>query len=49
MTNHKTGTREEWRAARLDLLKTEKEHTRRADELHRHDEYKDNHVAKKSD
>jgi len=30
---HKTGTREEWRAARLDLLKDEKELTRRSDEL----------------
>ena len=35
MTKHKTGTREEWRAARLDLLKAEKEHTRRGDELAR--------------
>ena len=25
MTNHKTGTREEWLAARLDLLAAEKE------------------------
>jgi predicted dithiol-disulfide oxidoreductase (DUF899 family) len=25
MTNHKTGTREEWLAARLELLKAEKE------------------------
>ena len=33
MTKHKTGTREEWLAARLDLLKAEKEHTRRSDEL----------------
>jgi predicted dithiol-disulfide oxidoreductase (DUF899 family) len=30
---HKVGTREEWLAARLDLLKAEKEHTRRGDEL----------------
>ena len=30
---HKTGTREEWLAARLELLKAEKEHTRRSDEL----------------
>jgi predicted dithiol-disulfide oxidoreductase (DUF899 family) len=29
----KVGTREEWLAARLDLLKAEKEHTRRGDEL----------------
>src|SRR5258708_39969086 len=36
---HKTGTREEWRAARLDLLKAEKELTRRSDELaHRRQE-----------
>ena len=33
MTKHKTGTREEWLAARLDLLKAEKELTRRSDEL----------------
>lgn len=33
MTTHKAGTRTEWLAARLDLLKAEKEHTRRADEL----------------
>ena len=33
MTTHKTGTREEWLAARLDLLKAEKELTRRGDEL----------------
>src|SRR6202790_1915538 len=30
---HTVGTREEWLAARLDLLKEEKEHTRRGDEL----------------
>jgi hypothetical protein len=30
---HKVGTREEWLAARLDLLKAEKEHARRGDEL----------------
>src|SRR3954452_20386584 len=35
MTNHKTGTREEWLGARLDLLKAEKELTRRSDELAR--------------
>jgi predicted dithiol-disulfide oxidoreductase (DUF899 family) len=35
MTNHKTGTREEWLSARLDLLKLEKELTRRSDELAR--------------
>jgi predicted dithiol-disulfide oxidoreductase (DUF899 family) len=33
MTTHITGTREEWLAARLDLLKAEKELTRRGDEL----------------
>src|SRR5262247_2333293 len=33
MTTHKTGTRKEWLAARLDLLKDEKELTRRGDEL----------------
>jgi predicted dithiol-disulfide oxidoreductase (DUF899 family) len=35
MTNHKTGTREEWLAARLELLEAEKELTRRGDELSR--------------
>src|SRR6187401_2833126 len=35
MTKHKTGTREEWLAARLELLKDEKKHTRRGDELAR--------------
>jgi predicted dithiol-disulfide oxidoreductase (DUF899 family) len=33
MTTHKIGTREEWRAARIELLKSEKELTRRSDEL----------------
>src|ERR671926_1891058 len=33
MTTHKTGTREEWLAARRELLEAEKEHTRRGDEL----------------
>jgi predicted dithiol-disulfide oxidoreductase (DUF899 family) len=33
MNTHKTGTRQEWLAARLDLLKAEKEFTRRSDEL----------------
>jgi predicted dithiol-disulfide oxidoreductase (DUF899 family) len=33
MTTHMTGTRKEWLAARLELLKAEKEHTRRGDEL----------------
>jgi predicted dithiol-disulfide oxidoreductase (DUF899 family) len=35
MTKHMTGTREEWLAARLGLLKQEKELTRRSDELAR--------------
>src|SRR5271168_2756336 len=35
MTDHKTGTREEWLAARLELLKAEKELTRRSDALAR--------------
>jgi predicted dithiol-disulfide oxidoreductase (DUF899 family) len=35
MTTHKTGTREEWLAARLELLQAEKEFTRRSDELAR--------------
>jgi predicted dithiol-disulfide oxidoreductase (DUF899 family) len=35
MTRHMTGTREEWLAARLGLLKEEKELTRRSDELAR--------------
>jgi predicted dithiol-disulfide oxidoreductase (DUF899 family) len=35
MTEHATGTREEWLAARLELLAAEKELTRRADELAR--------------
>jgi predicted dithiol-disulfide oxidoreductase (DUF899 family) len=33
ITTHKTGTREEWLAARLELLAAEKELTRRGDEL----------------
>src|SRR4029077_16629878 len=33
MPTHMTGTREEWLAARLGLLKAEKELTRRSDEL----------------
>jgi len=32
---HIKGSRAEWRAARLELLKAEKEHTRKADELAR--------------
>lgn len=35
MTTHHTGTREDWLAARLDLLKAEKELTRQSDELAR--------------
>ena len=33
MTDHRTGTREQWLAARLELLEAEKELTRRSDEL----------------
>jgi predicted dithiol-disulfide oxidoreductase (DUF899 family) len=33
MTDHKTGTREEWLTARLDLLEAEKALTRRSDEV----------------
>lgn len=35
MPTHRTGTREEWLAARLDLLKAEKELTHRGDEVAR--------------
>jgi predicted dithiol-disulfide oxidoreductase (DUF899 family) len=35
MTEHKTGTRDEWHAARLELLEAEKALTRRSDELAR--------------
>src|SRR5205085_5982167 len=35
MTQHATGTHEQWLAARLELLKAEKELTRRSDELAR--------------
>jgi predicted dithiol-disulfide oxidoreductase (DUF899 family) len=35
VTEHATGTRDEWLAARLELLQAEKEHTRRGDELAR--------------
>src|SRR6266700_4272911 len=35
MTDHKTGTREEWLVARLELLEAEKALTRRSDELAR--------------
>jgi predicted dithiol-disulfide oxidoreductase (DUF899 family) len=33
MTNHRTGTRKEWLAERLELLEAEKELTRRSDEV----------------
>src|SRR5258705_1699237 len=33
MTKHSTETRKDWLAARVELLKAEKEHTRRGDEL----------------
>ncbi|HXW34056.1 MAG TPA: DUF899 domain-containing protein [Acidimicrobiales bacterium] len=33
MTGHRVGTRDEWLAARLELLEAEKAHTRRGDEL----------------
>jgi predicted dithiol-disulfide oxidoreductase (DUF899 family) len=35
MPEHKTGTREEWEAARVELLKSEKELSRRGDDLAR--------------
>jgi predicted dithiol-disulfide oxidoreductase (DUF899 family) len=35
MTNQTAGTREEWLAARLELLEAEKQHMRRGDELAR--------------
>ena len=35
MTTHLTGTRKDWMAARLELLKAEKELTRRSDALAR--------------
>jgi len=35
VTDHRTGTREEWLAARVELLKAEKAHTRQSDELAR--------------
>jgi predicted dithiol-disulfide oxidoreductase (DUF899 family) len=35
MTKHKTGTRKEWLAARLELLQAEKDLTRRSDEMAR--------------
>ena len=33
MTEHNTGTREEWQAARDELLKAENEHAERSEEL----------------
>jgi predicted dithiol-disulfide oxidoreductase (DUF899 family) len=35
MTNHTAGAREEWLAARLELLDAQKEHMRQGDELAR--------------
>jgi predicted dithiol-disulfide oxidoreductase (DUF899 family) len=35
MTKHMTGTREEWLAARLELLEAEKDLTRNSDEVAR--------------
>ena len=35
MTDHKTGTHEQWLAARLELLEAEKAYTRRGDEIAR--------------
>jgi predicted dithiol-disulfide oxidoreductase (DUF899 family) len=35
LTDHRIGTREEWRTARLELLEAEKALTRRSDELAR--------------
>jgi predicted dithiol-disulfide oxidoreductase (DUF899 family) len=35
MARRQTGTREEWRTARVELLRLEKEHTRRSDQLAR--------------
>jgi predicted dithiol-disulfide oxidoreductase (DUF899 family) len=35
MTAHRTSTREEWQAARDELLRLEKEHTRMGDDLSR--------------
>src|ERR671918_1533732 len=35
MTDHKIGSREEWQAARDELIQREKEHTRMGDELAR--------------
>jgi predicted dithiol-disulfide oxidoreductase (DUF899 family) len=35
MTDHPTGTREEWLAGRIELLQAEKDLTRRGDELAR--------------
>ena len=42
MTTHRTGTRDEWLGARVELLKLEKELTHHNDEIarcRRHDQY----------
>ena len=41
MTDHRIGTREEWLAARLELLKAEKALTRRSDEQANRDVFRD--------
>lgn len=37
MTEHKIGTREEWNAARQELLERENGHAQRSEELAQHD------------
>jgi Bacterial protein of unknown function (DUF899) len=49
MTDHKTGTREEWQAAREALLRREKEHTRMADELARRRREQDSRDGSRAD
>src|SRR6202051_3402190 len=49
MTSHKTGTREEWLAARLELLEAEKTLTRPSDELARHRQETDEGSASLAD
>jgi predicted dithiol-disulfide oxidoreductase (DUF899 family) len=39
MTEHKIGTRQQWEAARAELLEREKEYTRQGDELARQGNY----------